>query len=150
MNETVVKRIFLVVESSDAAVRAARAAVGLAAQLGAIVHATYVVDIGTLRQLLSGRILVAEEMEEFEEDMAAGGRNYLRMVEELAADQGVQLQTQLLKGSWEHAMLSEAKRVGADLIVLGGFKYSMIKRDLACKQKQGIIDDAPCPVMIVG
>ncbi len=59
-------------------------------------------------------------------------------------------ETQLLKGAWTQAMLGEAKRVKADLIVMGGFKYSMIKRDLACKHKQGIVDDAPCPVMIVG
>ncbi len=150
MGDEGLKRIMLVVESSDSAIRAARAAVGLAAQVGATVHAAYVVDTGTLRQLLSGKILVAEEMAEFEDDLAEGGRKYLRMTEELSAEAGVKLETQLLKGSWTGAMLGEAKRVNADLIVLGGFKYSMVKRDLICQQKQGLIDDAPCPVMIVG
>ncbi len=149
MSESGVRNILLVVDSSDAAVRAARKAIELAADLAARVDAAYVVDTGTLRQLLSGKILVAEEMEEFEEDLAGGGRKYLRMVEELADDYDVPLETHLLKGSWTPAILAEVKRINADLVVLGGFKYSMVKRDLVCKQKQTLIDDAPCPVMIV-
>lgn len=149
MSETRVRRILLVVDSSDAAVRAARKAVELASELGAKVDAAFVVDTGTLRQLLSGKILVAEEMEEFEEDLAAGGRKYLRMVEELADEHNVSLEMHLLKGTWTSALLAEAKRVKADLIVLGGFTSSMAKRDLVGKQKQALIDDAPCPVMVV-
>lgn len=149
MSESDVRNILLVVDSSDAAVRAARKAIELAADLGAKVDAVCVVDTGTLRQLLTGKILVAEEMEEFEDDLAVGGRKYLRMVEELATDYDVPLETHLLKGSWSPAILAEAKRIDADLVVLGGFKYSMVKRDLVCKQKQTVIDDAPCPVLIV-
>ena len=149
MSKSAMRNILLVVDSSDAAVRAARKAVELASDLNAKVDAAFVVDTGTLRQLLSGKILVAEEMEEFEEDLAAGGRKYLRVAEQLAAEHDVSLGSHLLKGTWTPAILAEAKRVKADLIVLGGFKYSLAKRDLVCKQKQAIIDDAPCPVMVV-
>jgi len=149
MSESSMRNILLVVDSSDAGVRAAQKAVELASDLEAKVDAAFVVDTGTLRQLLSGKILVAEEMEEFEEDLATGGRKYLRVAEQLATEHGVSLESHLLKGSWTAVILAEAKRMKSDLIVLGGFKYSLVKRDLVCKQKQAIIDDAPCPVLIV-
>lgn len=149
MSKTLVGDVLLVVESSDAAVRAARYGIALARQLASNVHAAFVVDTDTLRQLLTGRILVREEMEELETDLAQQGRKYLRMVEELGNEAGIKVQTHLLKGTWSQSVLGTAREVKADLLVMGGFTYSMTKRDLVSKQKQLVVDDAPCPVLFV-
>jgi len=141
--------ILLMVDSSETAVRAARLAVDLAARLHTTIYAVTVVDTETLTQLLKGRILVQEEVEEFEHDLAQSSRRYLRMAARAAEEAGVELEEVQLKGGWHQTILAQQRELGAGLLVLGGFTYSMIKRDLVAKAKQLIIDEIPCPVLIV-
>ena len=141
--------VLLMVDSSETAVRAARRAVEVAASLGAKIYAVTVVDTETLTQLLKGKILVQEEMEEFEHDLAESSRRYLRMAAKVAEEAGVELEEVQLKGGWHQTILAQQRELHAGLLVLGGFTYSMTKRDLVAKAKQLIIDEIPCPVLIV-
>ena len=141
--------ILLMVDSSETAVRAARLAVDLAARLHTTIYAVTVVDTETLTQLLKGKILVQEEMEEFEHDLAESSRRYLRMAAKVAEGAGVTLEEVLLRGGWHQTILAQQRELGAGLLVVGAFTYSMIKRDLVAKAKQLIIDEIPCPVLIV-
>jgi nucleotide-binding universal stress UspA family protein len=141
--------ILLLVDSSETVVRAARLAVELAARHQTKLYAVTVVDTETLTRLLEGRILVREEMEEFERDLTASSQRYLRMAARAAEEAGVEVEEVLLKGSWHQAVLAKQRELKAGLLVMGGFTYSMVKRDLVCRAKQLIIDDAPCPVLIV-
>ena len=141
--------ILLVVDSSDAALRAARRAMELATVLGAKVYATSVVDTQTLGQLLKGKILVRDEMEDFEAELAESGRRYLKMVDGMAREAGVELEQVLLKGGWHQSVLYQQRECHAGLVILGAFTSSMTKRDLVAKAKQLIVDEVPCPVMIV-
>lgn len=141
--------ILLMVDSSETAARAARRAVELAARLNCKIYAVTVVDTDTLSQLLKGKILVQDEMEEFESDLTASSRRYLRMVAKVAHDAGVEMEERLLKGGCHQTILAQQKELDAGLVVLGGFSYSMTKRDLVSKAKQHIIDELPCPVLIV-
>ncbi|HUW55435.1 MAG TPA: universal stress protein [Planctomycetota bacterium] len=141
--------ILLMVDSSETVVRAARRAVEVAACLHAKIYAVTVVDTETLTQLLKGKILVQEEMEEFEHDLAESSRRYLRMAAKVAEDAGVELVEVQLKGGWHQTLLAQQRELNAGLLVLGGFTYSMTKRDLVAKAKQHIIDEIPCPVLIV-
>ena len=79
--------ILLMVDSSEAVGRAARRAVDLAARLNARIVAVTVVDTETLGRLLKGKILVQEEMEEFERDLAASSERYLRMAAKVAEEE---------------------------------------------------------------
>lgn len=141
--------ILLMVDSSDTVVRAARTAVELAARLNTKIYAVTVVDTETLTQLLKGRILVREEMEEFEVDLGESSRRYLRMASGVASEAGVELEEVQLKGGWHQTILAQQRALNAGVLVLGGFSYSMTKRDLVAKAKQLIIDEIPCPVLIV-
>ena len=141
--------ILLMVDSSDTAVRATRRAVELAARLGCKIYAVTVVDTDTLSQLLKGKILVQDEMEEFETDLAASSQRYLRMAMKTAEEAGVEMEERLLKGGCHQTILAQQKALNAGLIVLGAFTYSMTKADMVAKAKQLIIDEVPCPVMIV-
>ena len=141
--------ILLMVDSSDTVVRAARRAVEAAASLGAKIYAVTVVDTETLSQLLKGKILVQDEMEEFEQDLAESSKRYLRMAAKVAEEAGVDLEEVQLKGGWHQTILAQQRELNAGLLVLGGFTYSMTKRDLVAKAKQHIIDEIPCPVLIV-
>ena len=141
--------ILLMVDSSETAVRAARLAVDLAARLSANIYAVTVVDTETLTELLKGRILVQVEMEEFEHDLAESSRRYLRMAAKVAVEAGVELEEAQLRGGWHQTILKQQRELAAGLLVLGGFTHSMIKRDLVAKAKQHIIDEIPCPVLIL-
>jgi nucleotide-binding universal stress UspA family protein len=137
------------VDSSETVARAARRAVEVAARVNAKIYAVTVVDTDTLSQLLKGRILVQEEMEEFEHDLAESSKRYLRMAAKVAEEAGVELEEVQLKGGWHQTILAQQRDLDAGLLVLGGFTYSMTKRDLVAKAKQHIIDEIPCPVLIV-
>ena len=141
--------ILLVVDSSDAALRAARRAIELARTLQAKIFATGVVDTQTLGQLLKGKILVQDEMEDFEAELAESAKRYLKMVDGMAKEAGVDLEPVLLKGGWHQGILYQQRECKAGLVILGGFTSSMTKRDLVAKAKQLIVDEVPCPVMIV-
>jgi nucleotide-binding universal stress UspA family protein len=141
--------ILLVVDSSDAALRAARRAIELAGVLGAKIYATGVVDTQTLGQLLKGKILVQDEMEDFEAELAESAKRYLKMVEGLAKEADIELEPVLLKGGWHQSILYQQRECHAGLVIVGGFTSSMTKRDLVAKAKQLIVDEVPCPVMII-
>jgi len=141
--------ILLMVDSSETAVRATRCAVDLATRLGCKLYAVTVVDTDTLSQLLKGKILVQEEMEEFETDLTASSERYLRATKKAAEEAGVDVEERLLKGGCHQTILAQQRELAAGLLVLGGFSYSMTKRDLVSKAKQLIIDEVPCPVIIV-
>ena len=141
--------ILLMVDSSESVARAARCAANLAARLGAKIYAVTVVDTETLTSLLRGKILVQDEMEEFEKDLTDSSRRYLRMASKVAEEAGVELEEVLVKGGCHQTILAKQRELKAGLLVLGGFKYSMTRRDIVSKAKQLIIDDVPCPVVMV-
>jgi nucleotide-binding universal stress UspA family protein len=141
--------ILLVVDSSETCIRAAKAAIELAARLKVKVHGVTVVDTETLNQLLKGKILVQDEMEEFESDLSASSERYLKMAAKVAEEAGVEFEQVLLKGGIHQTILAQQRELDAGLVVMGGFSYSMTKRDIVSKAKQMIIDELPCPVMMV-
>ena len=141
--------ILLMVDSSEAAGRAVRRAVDLAARLRCKIYAVTVVDTETLSQLLKGKILVQDEMEDFERDLAASSQRYLNMAVKAAEEAAVEIEPRLLKGGTHQTLLAQQKELDAGLLVLGGFSYSMTKRDLVSKAKQHVIDEVKCPVLIV-
>ena len=141
--------ILLMVDSSETVARAARCAVQLAARLHAKIYAVAVVDTETLSQLLQHRILVREEMEEFEHDLTASSRRYLNMASRAAAEAGVELEEVLLKGSWHQAVLAKQRELNAGLLVMGAFTYSMTRHDIIGRAKRLIMDDVPCCVLVV-
>jgi nucleotide-binding universal stress UspA family protein len=141
--------ILLMVDGSETMMRAARRAVDLARLLDCKIHAVSVVDTDTLTQLLKGKILVQDEMEDFERDLTSSSERYLRMVKKAADEAGVEMETVLLKGGAHQTILAQQRKLEAGLVVLPGFSHSMTRRDLMTKAKQLILDEAPCPVLLV-
>ena len=141
--------ILLVVDASDAVVRAAQLAVELAAAFKTSIVAVSVVDTETLGFLLRGNILVKDEMEELDRDLGESGGRYLRMAAAIAQEALVPCEQVLLHGSWHQSVVTKQREIKAGLLVVGGFSYSMMKRDVIGKAKQLIIDEVQCPVLIV-
>ncbi|MFW6189314.1 MAG: universal stress protein [Planctomycetota bacterium] len=149
MAEQTYSTILLFAESSEPGTKAARDAVNLAADEGATLVVAAVVDTSTLRQLLSYKIFVQEEMEEYEDELEESCRKRLNYVAGMADKAGVQNRTSLLQGACHTVLLREQKQRNADLLVMGAFRASTAKRDLMAHEKQLIIDECPCPVLLV-
>ena len=144
-----VTSILLVVDSTEAGLKAARYAIELAKSTGAKLTAASVVDTDTLKQLLTKRILVTVEMEEFEHELEDSGKKYIDEVNRMAKEQDLEIRSVHLKGSVHNAIISEQKKINADLVIIGGFKSSVTQRDLVARERQLILDMVSCPVLVI-
>ena len=149
MGKVAYDTILLLVEGSDEGMKAARDCVALAEDEGADIVAAAVVDTALLRQLLTYRIFVQEEMEEYEEDLRRSAEKHLKYVSSLAEEAGVSCRTELLSGATHSAVLAQQEEERADLLVMGGFRASTAQRDVKAREKQLILDEIPCPVLLV-
>ena len=143
------KRILLLVDSTESSGAAADRAIALAAQCKAELLALAVIDTATLKELLTYRIMVQQEMEEYEKELELSGKRQLALVEEQARKVGVKCRSIHMKGAVHSVVLAQQESVGADLIVLSAFRASQVSRDLLAKEKQFIVDDAKNAVIIV-
>lgn len=143
------ERILLVVDGSEPSVVAARFAVQLGAQLGTRITAAYVVDTATMDYLLQTRIFVSEEREEFEKDLERTGQRYLDYVTTIARNHGLSIETSLIKGSIHKTILDMARNLQVDAVVVGGWRRSITRKDATSVERQLILDDADCPVIVV-
>jgi nucleotide-binding universal stress UspA family protein len=141
--------IMVLVEGTDAATAAARYAIALAENQKAALFAVAVVDTETLKMLFSTKIMVQDEMADFEKELEYSDERRLRYVEEMAQEKGVKVESILLKGSCHSLVLKEIRERGTDLLVMAAFTSSMAKRDLPAKEKQLILNDITCPVILV-
>ncbi len=141
--------IMLLAEGTDEGMQAARCAIQLAADEDAVLHIVSVVDTGTLKQLLTYRIFVEEEMRQYEQDLEVSCRKQLDYVAHLASRAAVHYRSALLTGACHTTVLQEQKQSGSDLLVMGAFRPTTVKTDLMAREKQLIIDEIPCPVLLV-
>jgi len=141
--------ILLFAEGSDESMKAARDAINLAGDMDAALVIASVVDTSILRQLLASRIFVQEEMEEYERELEESCRKQLSYVAQLADRAKVKHQTVMLRGSCHAVLVREQKERKADLLVMGAYRATMAKRDLMASEKQLIVDEIACPVLLV-
>jgi nucleotide-binding universal stress UspA family protein len=139
----------LFAEGSEEGDRAAQDAIQLASDEGAGLIIAAVVDTSTLKNLLTSKIFLEEEMEEYEKDLEDSGRKQLSYLAGLADKAGVKNRTILLRGACHSAILREQRDHAVDLLVMGAFRASTAGRDLIAREKQLILDDIACAVLLV-
>jgi nucleotide-binding universal stress UspA family protein len=139
----------LLVDGSEPCVTAAGFAIELAKQTGSRITAVYVVDTATMDYLMQMHIFVKEEREEFETDLEHSGQRYLEYVATIGRKLGVPLETVLRKGRFHSTIIQEARTLAVDAIVVGGWRRSVTRKDVASIERQLIPDQADCPVLVV-
>jgi len=149
MSENLLDNMLLVVDGSEASIAAANYAVELAAQTGSRVTAVYVVDTATMEYLTQMRIFVSEERREFEQDLERTGQRYLEYVRAIGHKHGIAVETVQLRGAFHQTILQKAMQMNAAAIVLGGWHRTVTQKDVASVQRQLILDEAECPVIVV-
>jgi len=144
-----ITHIMVLADGSEQGFRAAEQAIVLAKTAEAKLTAISVIDTDTLRQLLTFNILAAQEMTDFEAELETSARQYLDRVRSMAMDAKVVTEQVLVKGPYHAAVLAQQRQLEVDLLILPGFKSSRATRDLLAREYQKIVDQAPCPVMLV-
>ena len=86
---------------------------------------------------------------EYEQELEVSCRKRMNYLAQLADKAGVKNRTALLRGACHSAILREQMASKADLLVMGAFRASTARRDLMAHEKQLIIDEIPCPVLLV-
>jgi nucleotide-binding universal stress UspA family protein len=137
--------ILVAVADSAAGLTAARAAVRLAAELGAEIRALHVVEDGATSSLIgaaSGEAELAARR-----DTAAVA--VLRYVADLAAGRGVPVQLVQRHGAIAATILAEADACGADVVVLGRTVRRGAGAPSLGENAQQVLDLAQQPVLVV-
>lgn len=143
-----VKHLMVLVDGTDASCRAVDQAIEMACLLPARLTALALAETDTLRQLLSARILTPDEMAEFEEGLRDSARRQLDEVRERASGKGIEIETLFADGNSEVVLPAEVRARAVDLVVVGYFDSSHAQRDLLDRQRQQVVDHAPCPVLV--
>lgn len=149
MNGSLFNTVLLHVDGSDASMAAAAFAVDVAAAQGSRLIVVYVVDTATMEYLSQMRIFIEEEKSEFEKDLERTGGRYLDYVATLASKKGVHIEPRCVKGSIHQVVLDQARENDVDVVVIGGWRRTVTRKDATSVERQLILDEAPCPVIVV-
>jgi nucleotide-binding universal stress UspA family protein len=142
-------RVVVLAEGQYSSTAPVKYAVALRKLLGTEVTVVYAVDTQAIRHLSACRIFVDEESEEYERSLEETGRHRLAFAVELARQKGVDVATRLLKGSITDEVLRVAEEIGADCILLGGWKHNSEFQDILFEASREIANLAPCSVLVV-
>jgi nucleotide-binding universal stress UspA family protein len=107
--------ILVPTDGSDEALKGARHAIELAADVGASIHALYVIDLPNAPRAP----YIIQDEEEVREEYEKFGEEVTGEVAEMAAEAGVDCQTVLRRGSVNERIVDYAEDEGIDLIVVG-------------------------------
>ena len=141
-------RILVAFDASPAAQLAMAQALTLAKAAQAAVRAVHVVDI----MFPASPDMVYMDLETYRRDRVLAGQQVLDQAAEMGRRAGVDVETRLLEveGSrYSNAIIAEAKRWPADLIVLGTHGRSAIMHLLMGSVAQRVVRHAPVPVLLV-
>jgi nucleotide-binding universal stress UspA family protein len=100
-------------------------------------------------QLLSGDLdLPPEGFTELQEKMRAGTKQLLEAVKAALAGRGRQVSTATILGRPASVIVDEARRMPADVIVLGSHGRGAFTAVLLGSVAEEVVDHAPCPVLV--
>jgi nucleotide-binding universal stress UspA family protein len=143
-----IRHILVLIDGTETSAHAVELASALASALRARLTGIAVIETETLHQLLSANVLTDAEMGDFKAGLQESGERQLEAARACAREHGVPIETVVLNGNSEVVVPQEVEARGVDLIVLGGFDSSQVRFELLFRQRQQVIDHAPCPVLV--
>lgn len=144
------KRILVPVDGSSTSKAGLREAIALAKGHGASLLLVHVADQHYIA--LMGMDSSAAGMSEVMESVKRAGRGILKSAQGVADKAGVKASAVLLEtltGPAADLIVKQAKKSGADLIVLGTHGRRGVRRLLMGSDAEQVVRNAPVPVMLV-
>ena len=136
--------ILIPTDGSEEAEAAAKHGIGLASQLGASIHALYVVE-SRVSGLPSDSMQQAEEVEK----MTEYGEEVTGRIAELAADAGVECTQAVKKGKVYENIVEYADEEGLDAIAMGTRGRSGIEEFLLGNVTEKVVRTSNVPVLTI-
>ena len=144
--------ILVAIDGSPTSTHGLRTAIELAADQKARLHVVHVVDAMVVTPVLDGGYPPADYMEPMVEALRQSGRKLLARAQAKAEERGVDLRPALVEafgGTVAHTILAHARKVHADVIVLGTHGRRGLSRVLLGSDAEAVLREARVPVMLV-
>lgn len=144
------QNILVMVNGTEASINAVKYAILMAKLYRCRVNAVYVVDTATIKQLTLNRIFIEEESREYEQSLEENGLRYLAYVDELGKAKGVEISTELRRGSIWSEVIASSEEKHIDVILVGGLDKDITdQKELTSFTFKSILLHARCSVIIV-
>lgn len=144
-NSAQFRTILVPIDGSKTSTAAGKLAVGLAVSNKARLIFIYVVDETVVDELArSGE----HTWEEQSQELARNGQRYLDYLSIVAQERGIAPETILRHGTPHLEIVDEAKKQGADLIVIGYVGRRGPRRILIGSVTERVIEYSECPILI--
>ena len=144
-----ISRILVYVDGSESSITAAMYAIALAKSTGASLTALYVINTRALNDLVTARIFLQAEEEEYHRDLEMDAERYLKHVSKLAEQKGIEIATVNKSGTIHREIKNEIKENNYDLLVLGGVSNIRSRRDEFFNETDRAMRSVKCPVMVI-
>lgn len=144
------QNILVLITGSEASINAAKYAVLMAKLYRCKIHAIYVVDTATIKQLTLNKIFVEEESLEYEKSLQETGVRYLSYVQETGREKNVEIITEMRQGTVSSEVLKYADENNITTILLGGEDAKTdSSKNLLAKTFHSILENAKCSILLV-
>lgn len=134
------------IDGSRYSMQTAEYGIKLAKAYGMEILAFYVIDETSVESLTH---LSKEEPHMLQQNLRREGENCLNYLAELAADEGVKLETRIRTGTPHQAIVETARAENVDLIIIGKVGQRGPRRILIGSVTERVIESARCPVLVV-
>jgi nucleotide-binding universal stress UspA family protein len=128
------------------------AAIDLASDQRARLRILHIVEISAAAPAIGDGFVAPDFINQFTDAMRSRGRKLLDTAHKAATDRGVEATTTLVEslgGDVAHAIVRQATRLGADLIVLGTHGRRGLRRVLMGSDAESVLRQARTPVLLV-
>jgi nucleotide-binding universal stress UspA family protein len=145
------RKILVAVDGSTASAKGLREALRLAKAEGARLFILHVVDEYPAFAALDGMMAGAPGVD-LVPALREGGKRVLAKAQAVAAKQNVKAKAilrEMLSGPAAYPIVREAKKLGADLIVLGTHGRRGVRRLVLGSDAEQVVRTAPVPVLLV-
>lgn len=147
------RNILVAVDGSVASNRGLKVALAFAKDQGAALHVVHILDESTLAQHFEGEIyLPPDYVDTAIAGLRESGSKVLERAEALAKKQGQPIRTSLVASRGRdvaQSIVHEARRVRAQLIVLGTHGRRGLRRVLLGSDAEAVLREATVPVLLV-
>lgn len=144
--DALLNRIVCAVDGSETSMRAAEAAIALAAASRAELVFVHVLDDDLIRDFAS---VMENDGGEARQRLQRSADQMLGHVAELAAKADVSAQCRLEAGDPPHAIDAVAREIGADVIVMGKVGHRGVRKWLVGSVTRRLIESTHVPVLVI-
>lgn len=142
-------KMMVYIDGREQSMTAAEYAVFLAEKFDAELYAVFVVDKKTLEDLLHANIFVESEELDFENDLIADGKKYLKEVEIMGKEKNREVKTLLLEGEINQEVVKAVREHKIKMLVLGEIEFSTSRTESFYSENERILRRVKCPTVVV-